>query len=46
MQSREAEALRARWVGKPCDHPKTSKEYYLGAQTGDYVCTKCGEVVE
>lgn len=30
---------------KPCDHPKTEKEYYLGSDTGDKVCTTCGRVV-
>ena len=23
--------------------PHWQKEYYLGTQTGDYVCSKCGE---
>ena len=27
-----------------CDH-SFEKEYYLGAQTGDYICTKCGYVL-
>lgn len=42
MQMDEAERLRETWGNKPCDHPNITKEYYLGAQTGDYVCTKCG----
>jgi transposase-like protein len=24
-----------------CSHPRLEKERYLGAQTGDYVCTSC-----
>ena len=38
--------LRERWVAKgnpPCDHPHLDEECYSGAQTGDYVCTTCGE---
>lgn len=26
-----------------CKHPHIEKEYYLGAQTGDYICSSCGE---
>lgn len=43
MQANEAAKLRARWGGKPCDHPQVMKEYDLGTATGDYVCTTCGE---
>jgi hypothetical protein len=38
--------IRAQWVAagdKPCDHPKTDREYHLGAQTGDVGCLVCGE---
>ena len=38
----KAEYLRSIWGDKPCDHPTLDKEYYLGAQTGDYVCETCG----
>ena len=31
------------WGNKPCEHPKLEKEYYLGSDTGDYVCTTCIE---
>jgi RecJ-like exonuclease len=27
-----------------CKHPRSEKEYYLGAQTGDRICLDCGEV--
>jgi hypothetical protein len=43
MQMRDASALRKRWGNKPCSHPHLEKEYDLGAATGDYVCTTCGE---
>lgn len=43
MQMKDAEAIRERWGNKPCDHPSLEKEYELGAATGDYVCTKCGQ---
>ena len=45
MQSKKAAQLRKDWGNQPCDHPNIEKEYYLGAQTGDYVCTSCGETV-
>ena len=36
-------AFRQRTLHKPCrQHKEIDKEYYLGAQTGDYVCRKCG----
>jgi hypothetical protein len=38
--------IRAKWeqAGRPpCSHVRLDKEYYLGAQTGDYVCLDCGE---
>ncbi|MCL2484373.1 MAG: hypothetical protein FWD89_04795 [Firmicutes bacterium] len=43
MQVREAMALQKAWGDKPCSHPRFEKEYNLGSQTGDYVCTTCGE---
>ncbi|MGI2107315.1 hypothetical protein ACRN9A_19490 [Shewanella frigidimarina] len=43
MKMSEASKLRAKWDNKPCNHPDLSKEYHLGAATGDYVCTTCGE---
>ena len=46
MQMSEAARRRKTWGNKPCKHPNTDKEYDLGAQTGDYVCTACGRVVE
>jgi hypothetical protein len=46
MQMAEAARLQEAWAAKgnpPCDHPQLVKEYYLGTQTGDKVCTTCGE---
>ena len=46
MQLEEATRLRKAWEAKgnpPCEHPKTEREYALGAHTGDTVCTTCGE---
>jgi hypothetical protein len=43
MQSKKAAALRLAWDGKPCTHPTLSKEYDLGAQTGNYLCGQCGQ---
>lgn len=43
MQIRQAAELRRTWGKKPCFHPAFDKEYDLGGQTGDYICTTCGE---
>ena len=43
MQIKKARELKEKWGQKKCDHPSFTKEYDLGAQTGDYVCTQCGE---
>lgn len=42
MQSSEAKQLRKDWGKKECNHPFFAKEYYLGTQTGDHICTVCG----
>jgi len=42
MQTDKAARLRSEWGDQPCNHPSFDKEYYLGAQTGDYVCLQCG----
>ena len=45
MQSSKAAQLRQSWEAKGnpyCGHPYVDKEYDLGADTGDEVCTKCG----
>lgn len=42
MQLKNALELKKQWGNKPCDHPQLEKEYFQGAQTGDYVCTTCG----
>jgi hypothetical protein len=43
MQHEKAQRLQASNNGAPCDHPELDKEYMAGMQTGDYVCTSCGE---
>lgn len=43
MQMKEAAELRKQWGGKHCGHPHVEREYHLGMQTGDYICTTCGE---
>lgn len=45
IQREEALKLRKAWGNKPCNHPEWGKEYYLGANTGDYICLQCGEEV-
>jgi transposase-like protein len=43
MQLEKAKKLEKAWGKQPCDHPDIEKEYYLGSDTGDYVCTTCGK---
>lgn len=43
MQAKTARRLREAWGDKPCNHPNLEKEYELGSDTGDYVCTSCGK---
>lgn len=43
MQFDKAKRLREEWGDKPCDHSSLEKEYYLGADTMDYVCSTCGK---
>jgi hypothetical protein len=46
VQYNEAAELRRKWKEKGntlCTHPDIEREYYLGSDTGDYVCTTCGE---
>ena len=45
MQMRKVQTLRDEWGDKPCDHPDYDRENYLGADTGDKVCTQCGRVL-
>jgi len=44
MQNADARELRRQWGDKPCDHPGFDREHYLGANTGDHVCTQCGRL--
>jgi hypothetical protein len=46
MQMHKAWQLRQKWGNKPCDHPSWAREYYLGTNTGDKVCTQCGRDVD
>jgi len=46
MQIKKGEQLRKEWAEKgnpPCDHLVLDKEYHLGADTGDLICTTCGD---
>ncbi len=45
VQAAETAKIRERWesAGRPyCEHTRIDKEYYLGADTGDYACLDCG----
>jgi hypothetical protein len=46
MQMGEAARLQQQWGNDPCDHPSWEKEYHLGSDTGDKVCSRCGHVVD
>lgn len=43
MQYNRAGEIKTNWGDKPCNHPNIEKEYYLGAQTGDVMCSQCGK---
>jgi hypothetical protein len=43
MQLNEARELQRMRRGIPCKHHEIEKEYHLGTDTGDYVCTTCGQ---
>lgn len=48
MQMQEAQRLRDEWERKgnpPCNHERVEKEYYLGTDTGDKVCSVCGKTM-
>ncbi|RQW91979.1 hypothetical protein DKL51_20015 [Micromonospora globispora] len=47
MQINEAARRRERWRqagSPPCAHEQHEREYYLGSDTGDNVCTDCGAI--
>ena len=47
MQADKAKQLRKEWQDKgnlPCSHLNLDKEYMLGMDTGDKVCTTCGKI--
>lgn len=45
MQYEKGKELRDSGKEKTCDSHDYEKEYYLGADTGDYICTKCGHTI-
>ena len=45
MQHDRANKIRRKWEEdghQPCGHGRYEREYFLGADTGDYVCLDCG----
>lgn len=46
VQMNQVARIRRQWeqAGRPaCAHKELDREYYLGSNTGDYVCVTCGE---
>jgi hypothetical protein len=46
VQMDDVRHIRDRWEAagsQSCEHQDVEKEYYLGSQTGDFVCTRCGK---
>jgi len=43
MQYKDAKRLREEWGKRVCNHPSLEKEYYLGTDTMDFICSTCGE---
>ena len=46
MQLRRARQLRRAWRTSPCDHPAAEPELVGAYPTGDFVCTRCGAVLD
>jgi hypothetical protein len=47
VQTKKGIQRRKEWAekgGSSCEHPVLDKEYDLGGDTGDLICTTCGEV--
>lgn len=42
MDANKKEVLIKGRSGNHCDHSAFTKEFVLGAPTGNYVCAKCG----
>ena len=43
----DPDQIEKEWMtkGSPwCEHTSMHKQYYLGTDTGDYVCPTCGEL--
>lgn len=45
MQAKKAQRLREAWGDRPCDHPEYDREIVFGCDSGDKVCTQCGETL-
>jgi hypothetical protein len=45
MRREQAINLVKYWSNRICIHPELEKEYYLGKETGNIVCTVCGETI-
>jgi hypothetical protein len=48
VQMDKVAEIRKAWEAAgspPCEHPDVEREYYLGSNTGDRVCVRCGETV-
>ena len=48
IQVDKVQEIRRRWeeAGRPvCTHQDREREYYLGSDTGDDVCLKCGKTL-
>ncbi|HEX6049512.1 MAG TPA: hypothetical protein VFZ21_09590 [Gemmatimonadaceae bacterium] len=46
MKQKQAQALRAAWDNRACEHPAFAREYdQAGKRTGNYFCTQCGAAI-
>jgi hypothetical protein len=43
MQNSKAQEIREKWGEEQYSHPFLEKEYYLGANTLDFICSVCGQ---
>ena len=45
MQRKKVLQIMKDWANKHCIHPYIEKEYHSGKETGNKVCTVCGQTI-
>lgn len=45
MQRKKAIRLMKAWINRHCNHPQIENEYIAMKETGNKVCTVCGQTI-